>query len=128
MDDESDKSDFSGLRVLLVEDNFLIAAYISRLLTSWGIDVIGPAPSVQEAQALVEGEKLSGAILDVNIVGGNSVPIAQRLEARGCPFFFITGYGSPQALPASMRARPRLSKPIDEVTLHKTVSAEFLLN
>lgn len=128
MTDATTKPDFAGLRVLLVEDNFLIAAYLSRLLTSWGINVVGPAPSLAEGQKLADGEQLSGAILDVNIIGGNSVPIAQQLAERGCPFFFITGYGSPQALPASMRARPRLNKPIDEAVLHETVSNEFLLN
>jgi DNA-binding NtrC family response regulator len=115
----------AGMRILLVEDNFLIATYLKRLLMSWGVDVVGPAPSVNEAQQLAEVKDLSGAILDVNIVGGNSVPVAAKLQARGLPFFFITGYGSPLGLPEAMSTRPRLNKPIDERKLQTTIQNEF---
>jgi DNA-binding NtrC family response regulator len=117
----------TGLRILLVEDNFLIATYLKRLLTTWGVDVVGPAPSVDEASQLAEDHRLSGAILDVNIVGGNSVPVAAKLQARGLPFFFITGYGSPLGLPETMSHRPRLNKPIDERKLQTTIRNEFAL-
>jgi DNA-binding NarL/FixJ family response regulator len=128
MFDTAPSSGLSGLRILLVEDNFLIAAYLKRLLVAWGAEVIGPAPSVEEGHQLAEREALNGAILDINIIGGNSVAIAQRLEARDTPYFFITGYGSPQGIPETMKRRTRLKKPIDEAALQAVIRNEFVRN
>jgi DNA-binding NtrC family response regulator len=122
---QSENVNLSGLRILVVEDNFLIASLLKRMLTNWGCQVIGPVPTLNEGKRLAETESLSGAILDINIVGGNSVPIAAALQDRGCPFIFITGYGSPKTLPAPLREVTRLDKPIDEFVLQATLAHEI---
>lgn len=113
-----------GRRILLVEDNYLIALSIQRLLLEWGCEVIGPAPSVHEGMRLA-GQPLDGAILDINIVGGTSMPVADLLQKRGCPVVFITGYGSPAGVPDSLAETKRITKPIDERELELAVREEF---
>lgn len=126
------KPDFSsgaaGLRVLLVEDNFLVATTIKAALLSLGCSVVGPVPSLQQGLVLAESEPLDGAILDINIVGGSSTPIALLLKQRHTPFFFITGYGSPHSLPEDLSQCLRLRKPVDEETLQETILRQFHLS
>jgi DNA-binding response OmpR family regulator len=118
--------DMDGLRILLVEDNFLIASFLQRLLNDWGCQVIGPAPSVTQGRQLASTEQLDGAILDINIVGGDSIPVASVLQQRGCPVIFITGYGSPPGLPPSLTEIKRITKPIDEDVLQELIRAQFV--
>lgn len=118
--------DLVGLRILLVEDNFLIAGSIRRLLAEWGCIVVGPAASVQDGLKHVEDDQINGAILDINIHGGNSVPIAEALRARSIPFIFMTGYGSPMGLPPSLAGVPRVNKPIKASALEAVLLAEFV--
>jgi CheY-like chemotaxis protein len=83
-----------GLRLLVVEDESLIAMMIEDMLRDFGCEVIGPASSVSHALALLERETIDGAVLDVNLSGGQrSYPIAEALKRRGIPFAFVTGYG-----------------------------------
>ncbi|TVQ59795.1 MAG: response regulator [Phycisphaerales bacterium] len=125
---EADKT-LAGLRILVVEDNFLVASALARRLTSWGCVVLGPVGSVEEGRQLLKSsERLNGGILDINITGGTSAPIAQEMESRGCPFFFITGYASPMALPEHLKSHRRLQKPLDEATLRSAIVQEFGAN
>ncbi len=124
---ESQRSEsLAGLRILVVEDNFLIASSLQRTLMSWGCTVVGPAPSVQEAVRLAMTEAVDGAILDINVKGGVSAPVAEALRRRGLPLFFITGYASPQMLPAQFKTIPRLHKPIDREELKSAMMDMFL--
>ncbi len=105
-------------RVLLVEDDFLVGLSIKTILESIGCIVLGPIPTVAKALAALETEHVDAAVLDINIVGGTSVPIAQLLQERHQPFVFVTGYQSPQhLLPELLRNVKRLSKPVNERTL-----------
>jgi CheY-like chemotaxis protein len=99
-------------RILLVEDNFLVAASLKQMLEDCGCEVLGPIPSLQESLTAAERDDLDGAVLDINIIGGTSIPVAERLRGRGCPILFITGYGSPRVLPEPLLSVPRLNKPI----------------
>jgi CheY-like chemotaxis protein len=82
------------LRILVVDDEFLIAALIEDLLVGAGADVVGPAAEVDSALAMIEQNegRLDGAMLDVNLNGQLVYPVAQALAARGTPFVFMTGY------------------------------------
>lgn len=113
------------LRVLLVEDNYLVATALEQTLFDLGCQVVGPAPSLKRGLELAEQADLHGAILDINIVGGSSAKIADVLLRRHLPFFFITGYASPQLLPESMRHVRKLTKPIDHKQLAQAVYSEF---
>ena len=74
-----------GLHVLVVEDAFLVALDLSDQLTDSGCDVIGPASSVKQALEKIDGVALDGAVLDVNLAGERSFPIAELLASRGIP-------------------------------------------
>ena len=104
-------------RILVVEDNYLVSSALRNLLEDFGWEVVGPVASVDEGMAHAASEKLTGAVLDINIIGGTSAPIAERLRERRCPFLFISGYGSPVHLPPPLRAVRRLAKPIEESVL-----------
>lgn len=114
-----------ALSVLLVEDNFLLAMDMERTLVESGCNVVGPVSSVEEGLRIIEKVAIDGAILDINIRGGTSQPIAEALERRGLPFFFITGYGSPQMLPERLRQVLRLSKPINARRLLEVMTERF---
>ena len=89
----------SGLRVLLVEDENLVALLLEDMLAELGHTVVGPVARLDKALETAQREAFDVAILDVNINGEDSYPIAEALAARGIPFVFSTGYGK-KSLPA----------------------------
>jgi CheY-like chemotaxis protein len=103
----------AGRRILVVEDEYLIAMDLKRWLRGAGVEVIGPVPSVDQALDLIEeGNALDAAVLDINLGGGEVVyPAADRLSALGVPYLFATGDVRVHDDPA-YRDRPRLEKPI----------------
>lgn len=82
-----------GARVLVVEDEFMVAALLGDTLNALGCEVVGPAAEVGEALALLEREAIDAAVLDVNIGGEMVFPVADALAARELPFVFATAYG-----------------------------------
>lgn len=84
----------AGKRILLLEDDFILALDAVASLEECGAVVVGPAYSVEKALALIEVESLDAAMLDVNIKGGTSLSVAMALQKRGVPILFATGYGS----------------------------------
>ncbi len=111
----------SGLRVLVVEDSFLIAWSLRRMLNDLGCHVIGPASSVRGALDLLDSTECDAAILDVNLAGENSMPIASALSDMGTPFVFLTGYSSPATVELKFRSHIRLRKPLTESALRRVV-------
>lgn len=85
--------DFSGLKILVVEDEAMISMMIEDMLLDHGVDVVGPAGGVAQAMKLLDDAALDGALLDVNLGGEKSFPIADALAAKGVPIVFTTGYG-----------------------------------
>ena len=100
----------AGIRVLVVEDNMLIALYIEDVLQDLGCVVVGPVGKLDAAMRMANDEALEAAILDVNIRGGHVYPVAERLRARGIPFALASGYGD-WAILQEFRNQPRLTKP-----------------
>jgi CheY-like chemotaxis protein len=101
------------LRVLVVEDNFLIAEMISDLLQECGCAVIGPAPSLEAALELLDKMGPEAALLDINLAGTLSYPLAGALESRSIPFVFLSGYDDGTILPPEFRAVRKLPKPFE---------------
>jgi DNA-binding response OmpR family regulator len=99
-----------GLRVLVVEDEFLIAHDISRILRSEGCEVLGPVPVVSAAEEIVAREPVDGAVLDVNLRGDLVFPLAQKLAIQRVPILFITGYDRDN-LPEAFSGCAMLQKP-----------------
>jgi PAS domain S-box-containing protein len=106
-----------GLRVLLVEDDYLVAQSLASQLRSMGCEVIGPAATERESCELVRRSHPQAAILDINLSRGTSAPIARALQMRGCPFMFVTGYSNLRMLPDDLRGYRILAKPVDRETL-----------
>jgi CheY-like chemotaxis protein len=103
----------AGLRILVVEDEFLVALDIERMVQDSGAEVVGPVGTLEEALAKAGTERLDGAILDVNIAGRKITPVALALRERGVPFILSTGYG-PKGLDPELAEAPSLHKPFDE--------------
>jgi two-component SAPR family response regulator len=109
-------------RVLLVEDDYLVGLSIKSMLEDIGYMVIGPIASLAKAMEAVETELVDAAVLDINISGGTSVPVAQLLMEQNLPFVFVTGYQSPDhLLPDRLRVMTQLNKPIDEQSLSRAL-------
>src|SRR5215470_16925662 len=112
----------AGRRILLVEDEALIALMIRDLLQEVGATVIGPAGTVAEALTLVASERLDGAILDYRLPDGTSRAVADALAARNVPFFFASGY-DPNSIDRRYTQTPKLSKVFDRDELLELVAA-----
>jgi two-component SAPR family response regulator len=120
---QSDQA-ITGLRVLVVEDENLVALLLEDLLAELGHIVIGPVARLKKALDLIQGEEIDLAILDVNINGEEAYPIADLLAARDMPFFFSTGYGK-RSLRAPHQDRPILQKPFQRHDLEKLFAEAF---
>jgi CheY-like chemotaxis protein len=106
-----------GRRLLVVEDEYLVAADLTSSLEAHGAEVVGPAASVQDALSLVNnGGRLDGAVLDINLRSERVYPVADLLTARGVPFIFTTGYDA-VAVPIAYAGAPRCEKPVDKTRL-----------
>lgn len=81
------------LAVLVVEDEYLVAMELSDLLRDEGFAVIGPVPTVAAALAMLDRRLPDVCLLDVNLRGEQSVPVAQALHSRGVPFLLSSAYG-----------------------------------
>jgi CheY-like chemotaxis protein len=103
-------SPLSGRRVLLVEDEMMVAWLLEEMLSDLGCAVVGPAASIKQALAMLDTEAIDVAVLDVNLNGQLSYPVADALVARGVPFVFSTGYHQDRLL-ERYRTFPALQKP-----------------
>ena len=103
-------------RVLVVEDEWLIAAETQDVLESAGVEVVGPVASVAEALELLAGQAVDAAILDVHLNHEMSLSVAERLMETGTPFVFVTGFAAAD-LPQAFRGCAVLGKPLKAATL-----------
>jgi len=103
-------SALQGRKVLVVEDEFLVAMLIQEMLETAGCVVSGPIPRVPEALDAAGRETYDAAVLDINLAGERIDPVAEALSRRNVPFVFVTGY-STGVLPSAFAERPRLCKP-----------------
>lgn len=108
--------ELAGLRVLVVEDEMMVAMLIEDMLGDLGCTVVGPAARLDEALALAENAELDCAVLDLNLGGQSTFPVADLLRAKGAPFAFATGYGD-AGLREVDRGAPVLQKPFREADL-----------
>lgn len=117
----------AGKRVLVVEDEWLVAMTVNDVLTSAGCVVVGPFARLPEALAAAQTAAVDVALLDVNIAGEQVFPVAYALETRGVPFLFLTGYRK-KVLPRDRPEWDACTKPFrsDELTQHlaRTLKAD----
>jgi CheY-like chemotaxis protein len=113
----------SGRRVLIVEDESLVAMLLETILEDMGCTPVGPAANIDDGLRLaVEETPLDAALLDVNVAGRQVFPVAEALKARGVPFIFSTGYGE-SGLPDAWRGQPTIQKPFTEAAVRDALMA-----
>jgi CheY-like chemotaxis protein len=110
------------LRVLVVEDEALIAMLVEDMLLGLGCTMLGPAADTVAALSMVQELEYDVAILDVNLGGERTTPVAEELHARGVPFIFATGYGA-SGIDARFKDRPVLTKPFRDADLASALRA-----
>ena len=108
-------------RIMLVEDEALVAMAVSDLLMELGMSVIGPFGKVTEAMSRLKGGGVDAAVLDVNLGGELVYPVAELLAAANVPFVFVTGYG-PESIDRRFATVPVLQKPVDRDALMRVFS------
>jgi CheY-like chemotaxis protein len=108
------------IRILLVEDEALIALMLEDMVEGLGCAVTGLAPRIGLGLSMADTGDFDVAILDVNVAGENIEPVAARLHERGVPFIFATGYGE-AGVPLRFRDRPVVAKPFREEQLDKAI-------
>jgi CheY-like chemotaxis protein len=111
-------------RVLVVEDEMLLAMLMVDTLVDLGCEVVGPVARVADGARLASSERLDGAILDINLAGADVFPVARELAARNIPFVFVSGYGT-NDLPREWRDRPKLQKPFEPHDLGQSMDRTF---
>jgi CheY-like chemotaxis protein len=116
-----------GKRVLVVEDELMIRMLLEDMLTELGFTVAAEASRIDEALNAAKTAEIDIAVLDVNLSGQTTGPVAEALAARGKPFVFATGYGA-QGLPEAFRNRPTLKKPFQLEGLKQALEAALGAN
>jgi CheY-like chemotaxis protein len=113
----------NGRRVLVVEDESLVAMLLETILEDMECIPVGPASNIDEGEVLaLDTVDLDAALLDVNVVGRQVFPVAEVLKARGVPFVFSTGYGE-GGLPEEWRGQPTIQKPFTESAIRDALMA-----
>jgi len=117
-----DEPALKDLKVLLVEDQLVIALDAESMLQSYGVGNIDTVATASEALRTLVATEPDIAMLDVNLGSGNSFPVADELERRNIPFVFATGYGDHTIIPQSLKHVPVVRKPYDRGTLAATLA------
>src|SRR5690242_67893 len=108
-----------GLRVLLAEDEGLIALELETVLQGFGCEVVGPVSRVTEVLREAERGRLDGALLDVNLRGEQIFAVLPRLMELNLKIVITSGYDDATLFPEAFRTLPRLAKPFDERSLRR---------
>lgn len=109
-------------KIMIAEDEPLLAMAISEQLRDWGFEVAGIAASLRQATTLLTTVSCDAAILDCNLRGESIAPLAAQLRARKIPFLFHSGYNS-KHIPPEFADAPFLSKPVSGDALQAAVRA-----
>lgn len=120
-----DSSCLRGLRVVVVEDETVIAMSLEEALMDVGVEVVGIATSVSQAMALVERVQPDAVTLDGNLRGEFSGPVAVRLDELGIPYLVVTGYQELMLSHPNLARAPRLSKPFTAEGLVAAAAENF---
>jgi DNA-binding response OmpR family regulator len=107
-------------KVLVIEDEAMIAMLIEDMLTELGFTPVGPGADMERALSMVEQAEFDAVILDVNLGGERTMPIAATLRARGLPFLFATGYGT-SGIDEEFKDQIVLTKPFRNVELEEAL-------
>ncbi len=107
-----------GNRIILVEDEILVAMMMRDILTELGFSVVGPFSRLSEAMVAAVHDDIDAGIIDINLGGEFVYPVAEVLVARDIPFIFVTGYGV-ESVDARFGSVPVIKKPVQRQVLQK---------
>jgi CheY-like chemotaxis protein len=116
----------AGRSIFIVEDDSMVAMLIEDFLQDLGYEVAGVASRLEEAIEKVPTLSFDAAILDVNLNGHPTYPLAELLRKMGCPFIFATGYGA-ATLPRALNGVPVVTKPFDRHDLEKALTSALAM-
>ena len=114
MTDAQSRETLSGLSILVVEDEHLLALDYEATLEEAGGVVLGPAPSEKAALAILETRRPDVALLDLNLDGVRPVALAETLARMSVPFAIVSGYARRMDGEPAFADAPRLTKPVDQ--------------
>lgn len=114
---QNDEAAIQGLRIMIVEDQFVIAMDVETMLADRGAGDIATCGNITEATRILETFRPDAAVLDVNLSNGTSIPVAEELERRRIPFVFATGYGDSIMIPEAFSKVPVVRKPYEAEAL-----------
>ena len=120
-----DASALDGKRVLVVEDEMLVALLIEDLLFDLGCIVVGPFGTLPKALEAAHSESFDLAVLDVNLAGERVYPVAELLTDKNIPFIFLSGYGQ-SAMPPDRPQWKVCSKPFRREDLAKALASRLI--
>ncbi|WP_432256500.1 PAS domain-containing protein [Limimaricola sp. AA108-03] len=120
-----DPAALRGRKVLVVEDEHLVAQEVADILRSAGCAIAGPVGTLPGALQLAASEDLDAAVLDINLDGDLVWPVARALQARRIPFIFASGYGSTISPPPELASAERIEKPVTPESLLSALAASF---
>lgn len=119
--DRSDVAVLRGLRILILEDELLVALETKATIRGLGGIVVGPYARVDTALQAIQEHALDGAILDINVAGVQSFAVADALQARRVPFAFCTSYGQ-DIVPPRFQTAAIVEKPFDPENLAEALA------
>ena len=111
-----------GLRVLVVEDETLVAMLIDEYLADFGCDIVFSGRRIGKTLHALKNLEVDAAVLDVNVAGESVSPVAEILEQQKVPFIFASGYGV-KGVDERWSSRPVLQKPFSAKELHTALVA-----
>lgn len=114
-----------GMRVLIVEDEYMIADDLAAALQKSGGETVGPVSTIGQAEELLRKRPVDAAIIDFNLRGEMAAEFIERLAATGLPCLIVSGYGS-DALPESVADVPRLEKPVSAASVLRALSSQLV--
>jgi CheY-like chemotaxis protein len=122
---KSAEKPLAGCRILLAEDEGLIALELERILEEFGCEIVGPLASVDEVLENAQRGNFDGALLDVNLRGRQIFEILPALQKLGLRLVITSGYDDVTLFPAPFRAMPRVAKPFDQKELRRICEKVF---
>jgi CheY-like chemotaxis protein len=126
MEGQGVKHLIAGRSIFIVEDESVVAMLIEDFLEELGCEVAGVASRLDEAVEKVSALSFDAAIVDINLNGHQTYPLAELLQKKGCPFVFATGYGN-TTLPKALNGVPVISKPFDKHDLKKALTSALAM-
>jgi CheY-like chemotaxis protein len=121
----TDEADLSGHRVLVVEDEYYLAADAARALGGAGAEVMGPCSTEESARAALE-QRVDAVVLDINLGSGPTFKLAEMLKGHRIPFVFFTGYNQ-EVIPKGFAHVERLEKPVEPLQIVRAISKVLML-